>query len=112
MLRAGGEYSCLSLPRKKGRMMPVARHFGSVLGVAVLVLLGTSIVLADRYSVTVKRLDKDLYQDATSKTIIETRYCYEYAYGEEAVLTWEGRYGNNSLIFKSSGTKCEVVSLR
>ena len=69
-------------------------------------------VFADRYSVTVKRLEKDLYQDIASKTIIETRYCYEYAYGEEAVLTWEGRYGNNSLIFKSSGTKCDVVALR
>jgi hypothetical protein len=69
-------------------------------------------LLADRYTVTVTRRDQDLYQDAASKTIIETRYCYEYAIGEEAVLTWAGRYGSNSLLFKSSGTKCDVVALR
>ena len=69
-------------------------------------------VTADRYSVTVTRLDRDLYRDTVSRRLIETRYCYEYAYSAEAVLTWEGRYGGNSLIFVDSGTKCDVIGLR
>jgi hypothetical protein len=83
-----------------------------VVGIVSLVLGFDASVFAERYSITVKRLEKDLYQDIASKTIIETRYCYEYAYSEDAVLTWDGRYGNNSLIFKSSGTKCDVIALR
>ena len=69
-------------------------------------------VSADRYSVTVTRLDRDLYRDTTSRRLIETRYCYEFAYSADAVLTWEGAYGGNSLIFVDSGTKCDVVGLR
>jgi hypothetical protein len=47
-----------------------------------------------------------------SKVIIETRLCLELALSEEAVLKWEGRYGDNWIIFLSSGTKCDVVALR
>jgi hypothetical protein len=63
------------------------------------------------YRVNVSRLDSNLYRDHTSKAIIETKYCYEYATRDDAVLRWEGRYGNSRLIF-SSGTACEVVAVR
>lgn len=69
-------------------------------------------VLAERYSVNVRRIESNLYRDTSSKAIIETRYCYEYAYGEDAILQWEGRYGNNWLIFIESETKCDVVAIR
>ena len=39
-------------------------------------------------------LKRDLYRDRTSGTIIETRYCHVYAYREDAILQWEGRYGH------------------
>lgn len=67
---------------------------------------------ADRYSVTVKRIEKDLYSVQGGKVIIETRYCYEYAYGDEAILQWEGKYGDNWLLFVNSKAKCDVVNLR
>ena len=63
------------------------------------------------YRVNVSRVDNNLYRDHTSKAIIETRYCYQYATRDDAVLRWEGRYGNNRLIF-SSGTTCDVIAVR
>lgn len=75
-------------------------------------LVMTVPILASRYSVNVRRIEKDLYRDTSSKTIIETRYCYEYSYGDDAILQWDGRYGDNWLLFIDSQTKCEVVALR
>jgi hypothetical protein len=63
------------------------------------------------YRVNVSRVDSNLYRDHASKAIIETRYCYQYATRDDAVLRWEGRYGNNRLIF-SSGTTCDVIAVR
>lgn len=80
---------------------------------AVALLVGGVVILqAEYYRVTVKRIEKDLYRDVSSKTIIETKYCYEYAHSEPALLKWEGRYGDNYLLFESSDTKCDVVALR
>lgn len=59
----------------------------------------------------VTRVDRNLYRDQSSKVIIETKYCYEYAHLDDAVLKWEGRFGDNWIIF-SSDTKCDVVALR
>ncbi len=77
---------------------------------AFLVTLATP-AFGDLYRVTVSRIDKDLYKDHDSGLIIETKYCYEYAIRDEAVLRYE-RYGyNNKLIF-SSGTTCDVKAIR
>lgn len=66
-------------------------------------------VLADVYEVQVTRIDQDLYKTPEG-IYIETRYCYEYAYGEDAILKYE-QYGyDNKLIF-DSGTSCEVKGL-
>jgi hypothetical protein len=37
-----------------------------------------------------------------------TRYCYEYTYGDGAILISEGNLGVNTLIFSSSGNECDV----
>jgi len=79
----------------------------------IVTVLAMSIpVIAERYSINVRRIEQNLYRDTLSKTIIETRYCYQYAYGEDAILQWEGKYGNNWLLFVNSATKCDVVALR
>lgn len=77
----------------------------------VAVLLFSPALHAETYRVTVTRIDSNLYRDTSSKAIIETRYCYEYATSDDAVLRWEGRYGNNWIVF-SSNTKCDVVAIR
>lgn len=45
------------------------------------------------YSVEVKREESNLYSIRTADLYIETRYCYEYAYYDKAVLTINSRYG-------------------
>lgn len=80
--------------------------------VATLVACCTVIASADRYSVTVKRIEKDLYQVVGAKLIVETRYCFQYTYGDDAILNWEGPYGDNWLLFINAETKCSVIALR
>jgi hypothetical protein len=75
-----------------------------------LMLLLVAPLSAETYRVSVTRIDKDLYRDDRSKVLIETKYCYEYATRDDAVLRWEGRYGTNWIVF-SSGTKCDVVGV-
>ena len=84
----------------------------AVCSVAVAVVLSALAVplQAETYNITVRRIDKDLYQDRSSRTLIETRYCYEYAYSDEAVLRWESRYATNWIVF-SSGTKCDMIAV-
>lgn len=79
-----------------------------------LILLGVvvpALAYADIYRVYVKRLGSNLYQDTQSRLIIETRYCYEYTYGDEAVLKLDGPY-DSWIVFKQSGTRCDVVAVR
>jgi hypothetical protein len=83
----------------------------TVLGFFALLLFASVAFASELYKVNVTRIDSNLYRDNDSKTIIETRYCYEYAIRDDAVLKWEGRYGTNKLIF-SSDTVCDVVALR
>ncbi|RPJ10608.1 MAG: hypothetical protein EHM36_03115 [Deltaproteobacteria bacterium] len=64
---------------------------------------------AGYYKVYVRRLDQDLYKDQNSGLYIKTRYCYEYAYGAEALLKDGGAY-DSKLIFESGGA-CDVESI-
>lgn len=83
-----------------------------ILALVLAVPISASSTSVDRFSVSVKRIEKDLYQVEGQRVIIETRYCYEYAYGEDAILQWEGKYGDNWLLFINSKTKCDVINLR
>lgn len=80
-----------------------------VLGVAVLALGVAGQVAAEMYKVNVRRLDKDLYR-TDSGLYIQTRYCYRYAYGDDAVLSYEPYSYENKLIF-DDGEVCEVVKV-
>jgi len=57
-----------------------------------------------------RRLSQDTY--VTDTHVIKTRYCYEYAYGEQAALKWNGpgEYVGNKLIFQN-GNACDVKGL-
>lgn len=48
------------------------------------------------------RKGSNLYKVDGKDVWIETRYCYEYGYYEDAVLT------RNKLVFLNSGTSCDV----
>ncbi|TCM63817.1 hypothetical protein EC844_11931 [Acinetobacter calcoaceticus] len=62
---------------------------------------------AEFYKVYVNREDRNLYIDTYSNLIIKTKFCYEYAYGDQAILIYDQYSYSNKLIF-ASGTKCDV----
>lgn len=46
-----------------------------------------------RYNVELTRMAKDLYRVYGTDIVIETLYCYEYAYVDDAVLNIKSTYG-------------------
>lgn len=74
------------------------------------VLLVAATVYAEFYEVNVTRVEQNLYRDTTSRAFIVTRYCYEYAYNQDAVLIYEAYSYSNKLVF-DSGTSCDVVKV-
>ncbi len=64
---------------------------------------------AESYEVTVTRRGKNLYRVSEEKVLIQTRYCYVYAYAEEAILKLPG--GGGELIFLESKEKCDVKAV-
>jgi len=65
------------------------------------VLLVPTTVDPGRYAITVTRRAQDIYRADGIGLHIQTRYCYEYAYGEQAVLELQARagYSLGSLVF-------------
>lgn len=75
-------------------------------------MLIASLVYAEFYRVTVTRKASNVYKDADTGLYIITKYCYEYAYNEEAILKYD-KYGSkydNKLIFDNS--ECQVEEIR
>lgn len=58
----------------------------TLIAALVLVVVTAAPACADTYQVTVLRIDSNLYRDSSSKTLIQTRYCHEYAHSDDAVL--------------------------
>lgn len=76
--------------------------------IGISLLLAASFASADMYKVYVRRIDQDIYRTAEG-FFIKTMYCYQYAYGEEAILEWDGSFGR--LIFVDAGDSCDVKSV-
>jgi hypothetical protein len=67
----------------------------------IIILIGSPI---ESYKLSsVKRVDKDLYR--SGNIYIETKYCYRYTYGEDAILKWDGFSGK--IIWDDNST-CDV----
>ena len=82
---------------------------------AVCLLASVASIGAAQYKVVIKRLGCNLFQAQASKVFIETRRCGDLtpdAEEEEAILNWEGSFGNNWILFTASGTRCDVASIR
>jgi len=62
--------------------------------------------LADNYEVNLTRKGSNVYKVNGKDIIIQTRYCYVYAYSEEAIFKTSG-YGGE-IIFFDSKDKCDV----
>ena len=63
-------------------------------------IVAAAIIVAIIVIVTAKRIDSNTYQVVGTDLIIITKYCYEYAYNEKAVLQYNGySYSKGKLIF-------------
>jgi len=73
-----------------------------------LLLLGmASISAAEMYKLeNVRRLDSNVCK-AKGDLIIKTRYCYHYAYGEDAI--YDG--SDNKIIWKDGDSPCDVEGI-
>ena len=65
--------------------------------------------LAENYEVNLTRKGSNVYKIDGKDIIIQTRYCYVYAYSEEAILKTSG-YGGE-VIFFDSKDKCDVKAV-
>ncbi|MGY4674656.1 hypothetical protein ACWIVU_02025 [Ursidibacter arcticus] len=81
-------------------MFKLNRKWGLVL------LTIPAIALAEFYKVEITRLESNLYKTSDG-FYIETKYCYEYATRDEAILSYEQYSYDNKLIFKN-GQSCEI----
>lgn len=81
----------------------------SVTAGLILTLIVPGVALAEYYKVYVKRIEQDLYKTDTG-VYIKTKYCYEYSYGDEAILKYEDYSYDNKLIFESDNT-CDVETV-
>lgn len=77
------------------------------LTIVIMISFTCSAANAEYYKVNVKRDDSNLYIDNSTGLVIKTQYCYEYTYGDEAVLIYEKYSYSNQLVFKN-GQKCDV----
>jgi hypothetical protein len=76
---------------------------------AVVALVSASGGAVDYYKLeSVKRVEQDLYR--SGNVYIQTKYCYHYTYGEDAVLKWDGAYGDNKIVWSDDST-CQVKDM-
>ena len=76
---------------------------------ATLMSLQAAPALAENYEVNLTRKGSNVYKIDGKDIIIQTRYCYVYAYSEEAILKTSG-YGGEVLFFASTD-KCDVKAV-
>ncbi len=79
-------------------------------GLTVILLLQPIVAAAEQIPVNLKRLSKDHYQSTDELLNITTRFCYEDAYTDDALLIFEPYGLENKLKFRS-GTNCEVLTV-
>lgn len=77
--------------------------------VAVLMCLQAAPAVAENYEVNLTRRGSNVYKVDGKDIIIQTRYCYVYAYSEEAIFKTSG-YGGE-VIFFDSKDKCDVKAV-
>lgn len=76
---------------------------------AVLASLLYGPAFAETYELSVTRKGSNTYKVSGKDIIVQTKYCYVYAYSEDAILKSSG-YGGD-LIFIDSHDKCDVKAV-
>lgn len=77
--------------------------------IAALTLLHTVPAGAENYELYLTRKGSNVYNADGKDIIIQTRYCYEYAYSQKSIFISTG-YGGE-VIFLNSNEKCDVKAV-
>jgi hypothetical protein len=78
-----------------------------IIAIGFLFLTVAGVAVAEMYRLgNVRRLDSNVYK-ADGGLIIKTKYCYHYAYGEDAIYDDD----DNKIIWKDGDTPCEVAGI-
>jgi hypothetical protein len=78
-----------------------------LIAVFLVLLCFGSIAAAEMYKLEdVRRLDSNVYK-ARGSLIIKTRYCYHYAYGEDAIYDDEDK----KIVWKDGDSPCAVEGI-
>ena len=77
--------------------------------IAAMMSLRVAPAQAENYEVNLTRKGSNVYKIDGKDIIIQTRYCYVYAYSEEAIFKTSG-YGGE-VIFFDSKDKCDVKAV-
>ena len=76
---------------------------------AAMMSLQAAPALAENYEVNLTRKGSNVYKIDGKDIIIQTRYCYVYAYSEEAIFKTSG-YGGEVIFFDSKDTRSLSIS--
>jgi hypothetical protein len=85
------------------------RMRGGTMAIALAVSTIVPLAVAENYEITVTRKGANLYKVDGKEIFIRTKYCYEYAYSETAILDAYGTAGD--LKFPESGSECTVKAV-
>jgi len=80
-----------------------------LLAILAVMSLQAAPALAENYEVNLTRKGSNVYKVDGKDIIIQTRYCYVYAYSEEVIFKSSG-YGGE-VIFFDSKDKCDVKAV-
>ncbi|MGM3172511.1 hypothetical protein [Dickeya lacustris] len=72
----------------------------------LLAIFVSSLSLAETYEISVTRKDSNIYRIDGKNIIVQTKYCYVYAYSENAYLRTNAY--DEKLIFVDSHDSCDV----
>lgn len=90
-----------------GALMLAKKIFSAAIMIAPLVLSHN--VFAESYELTLTRKSKNIYKVSGNDILVQTRYCYAYAYSEQAIFKTDG-YGGE-IIFLDSDDRCDVKAV-
>jgi hypothetical protein len=86
------------------------KKFKAKSGLLLLTLvLASGYVHADTWEINVTRKDSNIYQVTGKAVLVSTKYCYVYAYSEDAYLRVDGY--DKKIIFTDSKDSCDVANV-
>jgi hypothetical protein len=92
----------IGTPNRLNACAGAMRKLLSAMALVLATSATTGAAAADRYEVSLTRKDSNLYKVDGQPYWVQTRYCYIYGYGEEAVLS------AYEVVFLDDAEKCDV----